>query len=158
MLPRLVGRSQALEIVMGADDMDADTAAQYGCESSLELLTTCRCCANTVSNGSTQRTGLSRAIPDAHFENFVDSFARRVAGWDHEGIASAKKIINERSGFPTVTEWTEGFTAFSSNFNRAVVQSRVDAFKKVGLQQSVDFEKNMMKELPKYTGPGPWNV
>ncbi len=31
MLSRLVGRSRALEIVLGADDLDADTAARYGC-------------------------------------------------------------------------------------------------------------------------------
>jgi hypothetical protein len=31
MLARLVGRSRALEIVLGADRLDADTAALYGC-------------------------------------------------------------------------------------------------------------------------------
>jgi enoyl-CoA hydratase/carnithine racemase len=33
LLPRLVGRSRALEIVLGAEDFDADMAAQYGCKS-----------------------------------------------------------------------------------------------------------------------------
>jgi enoyl-CoA hydratase/carnithine racemase len=33
LLPRLVGRSRALEIILGAEDLDADTAAQYGCKS-----------------------------------------------------------------------------------------------------------------------------
>jgi enoyl-CoA hydratase/carnithine racemase len=32
LLPRLVGRSRALEIVLGAEDFDTDTAAQYGCK------------------------------------------------------------------------------------------------------------------------------
>jgi hypothetical protein len=31
MLCRLAGRSRALEVVLGAVDLDADTAAQYGC-------------------------------------------------------------------------------------------------------------------------------
>jgi enoyl-CoA hydratase/carnithine racemase len=31
LLSRLVGRSRALEIVLGADRLDADTAALYGC-------------------------------------------------------------------------------------------------------------------------------
>lgn len=31
MIPRLVGRSRALEIVIGADDFNAETAASYGC-------------------------------------------------------------------------------------------------------------------------------
>jgi hypothetical protein len=89
---------------------------------------------------------------------YVDKFARRVAGWDHEGIAAAKKIINKQSGFPTVEEWQEGFTAFATNFNRTVVQNRVAAFKKAGLQTDVNFEKHMNEIVLKYTGPGPWNV
>ena len=32
MLPRLVGRSRALEMVIGSDEMDAETAAHYGCK------------------------------------------------------------------------------------------------------------------------------
>lgn len=32
-LARLTGRSRALEVVLGADRLDADTAALYGCES-----------------------------------------------------------------------------------------------------------------------------
>ena len=31
LLARSVGRNRALEIVLGAEDFDADTAAQYGC-------------------------------------------------------------------------------------------------------------------------------
>jgi hypothetical protein len=33
MLARLTGRSRALEVVLGADVLDADTAALYGCKS-----------------------------------------------------------------------------------------------------------------------------
>jgi hypothetical protein len=115
------------------------------------------CDINTLTNRSS-RIGLNRAIPDAEFEYFVDRFARRVAGWDREGIAAAKKIINEQTGFPTAAEWEEGFTAFATNFNRTVVQNRVAAFKKAGLQTDVNFEEDMSELVLKYTGPGPWNV
>lgn len=37
LLPRIVGRSRALEIILGAEDFDADTAAQYGCKCYLLL-------------------------------------------------------------------------------------------------------------------------
>jgi hypothetical protein len=57
-----------------------------------------------------------------------------------------------------VAEWKEGFDAFATNFNRTVVQDRVAAFKKAGLQTDVDFEKNMNELVLNYTGPGPWNV
>ena len=110
------------------------------------------------SSNQPRWTGLNRAIPDADFENFVDKFARRVAGWDHEGIAAAKKIINEQTGFPTVAEWMEGFTAFTTNFNRPVVGLRLQALEKAGLQTNVNFEINMNKLALQYTGPGPWPV
>jgi hypothetical protein len=32
LLPILVGRARALEIVIGADDIDAITAEKYGCK------------------------------------------------------------------------------------------------------------------------------
>jgi enoyl-CoA hydratase/carnithine racemase len=34
LLPRLIGRARALEVIIGADNMDAETAAHYGCKSS----------------------------------------------------------------------------------------------------------------------------
>ena len=113
------------------------------------------------SNTTTNRLlciGLNRAIPDELFECFIDEFAHRVASWDHEGIAAAKKIINEQSVFPSAAEWKEGFTAFATDFERAVVQNRVAACKKAGLQTNVQFEKDMSDLVLEYTGPGPWNV
>jgi hypothetical protein len=38
LLSRLTGRSRALEVVLGADRIDADTAARYGCTLFLLLL------------------------------------------------------------------------------------------------------------------------
>jgi hypothetical protein len=39
LLPILVGRARAFEIVIGADDIDAITAEKYGCVSSSHFLT-----------------------------------------------------------------------------------------------------------------------
>ncbi len=60
-LPRLVGQSRALEIILGAEDFDAATAERYG--------------------------WINRAIPDAEFENFVDAYARRIASFDKQALA-----------------------------------------------------------------------
>ena len=49
-LHRLVGRGRALEIVLGCDDIDAETAAQWGY--------------------------VNRALPDAELRPFVDALAR----------------------------------------------------------------------------------
>ncbi|KAJ0120676.1 ClpP/crotonase [Diaporthe amygdali] len=128
LLPRLTGRSRALEIVIGADDLDSETAAAYG--------------------------WINRAIPDDDFETFVDTFARRVAGWDRQGIASAKRIINERSGFPTLVEFQESYKAFQAGFTNPVVVARIVATAKAGLQTSVEFEKNLGDKLTEFVDGG----
>ncbi|KAI0440374.1 ClpP/crotonase-like domain-containing protein [Xylaria telfairii] len=131
MLPRLTGRGRALEIVLGADDFDADTAALYG--------------------------WINRAIPDHQFAGFVDRFARRVAGWDRYGINYAKNIIN-KSGFPTVEEVYSDFVAFEAAVSQGAVPARVKALAEAGLQSNVTFEIELSSEELRFVGPGPWNV
>ncbi|KAH8889220.1 ClpP/crotonase [Thozetella sp. PMI_491] len=131
LLPRLVGRARALEIAIGSSDFDADTAAQYG--------------------------WINRAISDCQFEEFIDTFARRVAGWDHDAIATTKEIINKRSGFPTMAEWQESFDVGQSAFNQPSVQARIPAVLKAGLQSNITFEKNLSEETLRFVGEGPFN-
>ncbi|KAL1612201.1 hypothetical protein SLS60_000425 [Paraconiothyrium brasiliense] len=121
LLPRLVGRSRALEIVLGAQDFDADTAAAYG--------------------------WINRAVPDAHFEEFVDTFASRVASFDKEAIVEAKRIINERSGFPTVEEQAEDWKAALGLLSTFKVQTRLAKLVELGLQTDVDFEVHAADRL-----------
>src|SRR6201981_2328410 len=70
-LPHLVGRGRALEIVLGANDFDGDTAERYGY--------------------------INRALPDAELDGFVDAMARRIASFDRRAIAARKNIINQVS-------------------------------------------------------------
>jgi enoyl-CoA hydratase/carnithine racemase len=63
-LPLLVGRGRALEIVLGANDFDGDTAERYGY--------------------------VNRALPDAELNRFVDVLARRIASVDRRPIAAVK--------------------------------------------------------------------
>src|SRR5467141_2106585 len=73
-LPPLVGRGRALEIVLGANDFDGDTAAQYGY--------------------------VNRALPDGELDGFVDVFARRIASFDRRPIAAVQNLITEVSFLP----------------------------------------------------------
>ncbi|RFU80376.1 enoyl- hydratase [Trichoderma arundinaceum] len=132
MLSRLAGRSRALEVVLGADVFDADTAALYG--------------------------WINRAIPDAHFEEFVDKFARRVAGWDHFAIAAAKNLINKRTGLPTAEEQQESFNSFLAADAQGVVSARLKAMAAAGMQTSLNFDLNFSKEELKFVGDGPWDI
>src|SRR4249919_385447 len=76
-LPRLVGRSRALEIVLSGDDFDADIAERYG--------------------------WVNRTMEDDALDSFVDTLVRRLASFDHEALAAAKAQIN-RFGMPTAAE------------------------------------------------------
>ncbi|KAI0182763.1 ClpP/crotonase-like domain-containing protein [Xylaria flabelliformis] len=131
MLPRLVGRGRTLEIILGADDFDADTAALYG--------------------------WINRAIPNDQFDDFVDKFARRVAGWDRYGISYAKSVIN-KSGYPTVDEVYTDFLAFEAAINQGSVPARLKAMTEAGFQSNVDFEIHLDTEELRFVGPGPWDV
>src|SRR4029077_18577391 len=62
-LPRIVGRSRALEFVLSGDDFDADIAERYGL--------------------------VNRTLDDADLDPFVEALARRMASFDHEALGAA---------------------------------------------------------------------
>jgi len=84
-LPRLVGRGRALEIILGADDFDGETAEQYGY--------------------------VNRALPDANLDDFVDALARRIASFDKRSIAAAKQLVNAGS-LPSADQFLDAFSSF----------------------------------------------
>jgi hypothetical protein len=104
------------------------------------------------------KKGINRAIPDSQFEEFVENFARRVAGWDHYAIAAAKKLINERTGFPTASQQQESFNSFVADVGQGAVSARLNAMAAAGMQTNLDFEINFDKEELRFVGDGPWNV
>jgi enoyl-CoA hydratase/carnithine racemase len=67
----LVGVARALEIVTTSDDYDAVTAERYG--------------------------WINRAIPDAELDSFVDAMARRLASFDRDALATAKRLIRRHA-------------------------------------------------------------
>ena len=56
-LPRLIGRGRALEVLLAADDINAELAELYGY--------------------------VNRALPDAELDGFVDAMAMRIASFDN---------------------------------------------------------------------------
>ena len=67
-LTRLVGRGRAMEIILGADDFTAERAAEYGY--------------------------VNRVLPAGELDGFVDSFARRIVGFDKTAVAEAKALVD----------------------------------------------------------------
>jgi hypothetical protein len=86
--------------------------------------------------------------------DFVDNFARRAAGWDRYAIASAKNLINKRTGFPTVEEQQESFQASIKALSQKTVVSRLNATITAGLQSNETFEIYAPQEIRKFNGDG----
>jgi enoyl-CoA hydratase/carnithine racemase len=120
-LPRLVGRGRALEIILGADDFDAETAEKYG--------------------------WINRAIPDTQFEEFVDTFARRIASFDRQAIAEAKRLVNAHNDEPTAASINESQQFFFGAYRWPGVAARIPKLAALGTGQHSDLELNYGRVL-----------
>jgi enoyl-CoA hydratase/carnithine racemase len=67
-LARLLGRGRALEVILGAGDVDAELAERYG--------------------------WVNRALADAELDGFVARLARRIASFPAEAVRSTKQVLN----------------------------------------------------------------
>ncbi len=114
-LPHLVGRGRALEIILGANDFDGDTAERYGY--------------------------VNRALPDAELDGFVDTLARRIASFDRRAIAAAKNLVNEVS-LPSADRLLDALNSFQTALTWPEAQRRIRAVLERGLQRDANFEKN----------------
>src|SRR6267378_1953655 len=119
-LPHLVGRGRALEIILGANDFDGDTAERYGY--------------------------VNRALPDAELDSFVDALARRIASFDRPAIAAAKNLVNEIS-LPPADRFLDAFNSFGTALNWPETQTKVGELLKRGLQTNTEFEKRWPEVL-----------
>jgi len=113
-LPHLVGRGRALEIILGANDFDGDTAERYGY--------------------------VNRSLPDAELDGFVDALARRIASFDRQALAAAKNLVNQVS-LPPADRLLDAFTSFGAALTWPEAQQRIQAVVERGLQRDANFEK-----------------
>jgi len=75
-LPRLIGAGRAMEVVVGAVDVDADTAERWGF--------------------------LNRAYPGAELSTAVDALARRIASFPMSAVRHAKRAVLAAEELPLV--------------------------------------------------------
>ncbi|TDD29318.1 enoyl-CoA hydratase/isomerase family protein [Kribbella turkmenica] len=115
-LARLVGRSRAAEIVLGADDFPAALAERYGY--------------------------VNRVVPDSDLDDFVDRFARRIADFDTTAIAGAKALLDLAS-LPADEEFGPGMTAFLQTAWRPVNVARMRDLLARGLQTPTGAELDL---------------
>jgi enoyl-CoA hydratase/carnithine racemase len=119
-LPRLVGRSRALEIVLSADDFDADIAERYG--------------------------WVNRALDDNDLDSFVDTLVRRLGSFDREVLAAAKTQIN-RFGTPTATELESSNDMIFPMLTWPSARARRAKLRNIGYGVPSDFELNFGRHL-----------
>ena len=122
-LPRVVGRSRALEIVLSGDDFDADIAERYG--------------------------WVNRALDDSALDSFVDAFAARLATYDREVLAAAKAQVN-RFGRPTAAELQSSNDLFFPLLALPGAQARSAKVRGLGYGVRSDFELNFGRYLPSF--------
>jgi enoyl-CoA hydratase/carnithine racemase len=84
-LPALMGRSRALELILGCDELDAATAELYGL--------------------------VNRAFAPDQIGPFVEALALRIASFPLDAIALAKKAVDHGLGDPASALSEESFLA-----------------------------------------------
>lgn len=115
-LPRLIGRGRALEVLLGADDIDGQTAELYGY--------------------------VNRALPDAELDAFVDALATRIASFDKQAITETKHLVNVNS-LPSDDEIAPEWDAFLGALQRPATQARIQTLFDRGFHQPGDVESRL---------------
>jgi len=76
LLPRLIGRARAIEVILGGRDLTAEMAERYGY--------------------------LNRALPADEIDGYVRDLAFQIASYSHHAIALNKRAINNAEALPLV--------------------------------------------------------
>jgi enoyl-CoA hydratase/carnithine racemase len=106
-LTRLMGRGRALEVMLSADDYDAELAERYG--------------------------WINRALPADELGDFVRSLAHRIAGFPAAGHRAVKDRVNAIALAPA-EDFRRDSDLFGEGVRDPEAQSRIGAAMKRGLQ------------------------
>ena len=106
-LTRLMGRARALEVMLSADDYDAELAERYG--------------------------WINRALPAKALGDFVSSLAHRIAGFPAVGQVVVKERVNAIALAP-VEDFRRDSDLFSEGVRNPEAQQRIQAALKRGFQ------------------------
>ena len=120
-LPRLVGRSRALEISLSGDDFDAEVAERYG--------------------------WVNRSLDDGDLDAFVDTLTNRLRSFDRDALGAVKAQIN-RVGVPRGAEIEASYGVYFSAAATCRVQARRAKAYGLGSGTRSDFELNFGRLLP----------
>jgi len=106
-LTRLMGRARALEVILGAEDYDAELAERYG--------------------------WINRALPANELGDFVGSLAHRIARFPPAGHVAVKERINAIALAPT-EDFRRDSDLFGEGVRNPEAQRQIQAAMKRGFQ------------------------
>src|SRR5215831_3717493 len=106
-LTRLMGRARALEVMLSAEDYDAELAERYG--------------------------WINRALPADVLDDFVRSLAHRIARFPAAGHVAVKKRVNAIALAPA-EDFLRDADLFAEGLRNPEAQSRIQAAMKLGFQ------------------------
>jgi enoyl-CoA hydratase/carnithine racemase len=118
-LTRLMGRGRALEVMLSAEDYDAELAERYG--------------------------WINRALPADELGEFVRSLAHRIAGFPAAGHAAVKDRVNAIALAPA-EDFRRDSDLFGEGVRDPEAQGRIGAAMKRGLQTR-DAEMDLARVL-----------
>jgi enoyl-CoA hydratase/carnithine racemase len=118
-LVRLMGRARALEVMLSAEDYDAELAERYG--------------------------WINRALPANELDDFVRTLAHRIAGFPGAGHVAVKDRVNAIALAPA-EDFRRDSDIFGDGARDPVTQLRIQAAMKRGLQTR-DAEMNLARML-----------
>lgn len=107
-LPRLLGRGRAMEVILGAIDLDAETAERWGY--------------------------LNRALPPDDLRPHVDTLARRIAAFPPGAIARAKRSVLNAEELPLREGLAEEAFLFQETLRDPRAQAAMRRFLDLGGQ------------------------
>jgi len=114
-LARLMGRGRALEVMLSAEDYDADLAERYG--------------------------WINRALPADAIDNFVTSLAHRIAKFPAAGQVVVKERVNTVA-LPSADDIRRDSDLFLEGLRTPEFQERMQSAMKLGFQTR-DAEMNL---------------
>jgi enoyl-CoA hydratase/carnithine racemase len=115
-LPRLIGRGRALEILLGADDIDGELAERYGY--------------------------VNRAFADGELDAFVDALAERISSFDRQAMAETKHRVDVAS-LPADDEIAPEWDAFIGALNRPAARDRIRKLMDLGFHKTGEVETRL---------------
>jgi enoyl-CoA hydratase/carnithine racemase len=112
-LPRLIGRDRSLEAILTSHDYDADLAERYG--------------------------WVTRTLPDAALDEFVDKLAARLASFDKTILSAAKAQVN-RASLPPEGDCIAAYEEYVKSLTGAGFQNSFTRLAKQFVEKGFDVE------------------